>query len=1199
VSRPALTDEQAAAVRHGEGDACVMAGAGSGKTTVLVERALHVASALRTDLRRVAAVTFTEKAAAEMRDRIARAVGEAGGPDARARERDVEFAPISTIHSFCARLLRRHAIDAGVDPAFSVLEETEATLLLDDAFEAVSLRFLRAEDPRLPALRLLDDREIGKELRRFVEALRGRGLGADDLRWVRGPTAIDAAVARVEAARAAVAAAVEDRRPPPPAARAFAEALAAFPDPRRLAEPTFGNAREALVAAEGVEAKTRTLPVPHGVNRERDEVYAAYGALAEALLDEVGAREAAPGFVGYVREVLAAYDQAKRDRGALDFTDLERETLALLDGLAAAGRRLPGAPEALLVDEFQDVNPLQARILGRLREDAAGRRVPLFAVGDPKQSIYRFRGADVSVIRREWEAAGASGRAALSESFRSRPELVAFHNALFDRLFAGGKGGADPQRMRSSARFHRTPAFPPAQVLLPELLVVDAGEGSSLADRHDAQARAIARRIRALVETGEIATRIRTDAEVASPRRLEWGDFAVLLRTRTHAKRYERALLEAGIPFHVGRGQGYYQTEEMADLVHLLRVVHDPWDAFAVAAWLTSPAVGGTDRDLLEANLRAEGPGSPFDRAAALPSARAAADVVRRLRRVAAGSSLEETVAAAVEAVEAVPVALLQDGGLRRARNVEKALAIARRLDAAGGRSLHDFLRWLDDLRNREVEEPEAATGAERDSVALLTIHGAKGLQWPVVFLADAGQRDGPVGGSFVLDPDGGFSWRLRDPLEGKSQKAGGYSVRHAAEKAEQEREALRLLYVALTRAEDRLVVVAGAQGATGAGQPAEISGWGRALWGALGAPFGPGTHERPCGEARALVTVESVPEDDGASDRRSPYRRHGVDALLGADPVEGVAEADVVRAREAWARVSRPPPGLGRTPFVVSVSDLLLFAESPERWYRERALGAEPAALGARRAESDDPAAGREEETTGDPDAALAAAERWDEGTEPIDGIDRAALGRAVHAVLEHVRPDGEVPPDAVDAALAVEFPDGVPAAARTAARAMVRRFLGSPTARDLAAALRAGRGPRREVPFHARIAFPEREKVGDFDSLLVKGTIDLWLPTSEGVRVLDHKTNSPRGRLRTVEAIVSHYAPQLRLYALAAERVPGTRVAGAGLLLLDPEWDAPVEASVDVSGEALRETRRLCRAFAVSMLESRFPARWQDLLR
>jgi hypothetical protein len=163
-----------------------------------------------------------------------------------------------------------------------------------------------------------------------------------------------------------------------------------------------------------------------------------------------------------------------------------------------------------------------------------------------------------------------------------------------------------------------------------------------------------------------------------------------------------------------------------------------------------------------------------------------------------------------------------------------------------------------------------------------------------------------------------------------------------------------------------------------------------------------------------------------------------------------------------------------------------------------------------------------------------------------------------------------------------------------------MVDRFARSPSGRRLAAALAAGADVRREMAFHARIRFPAGLVVGDHEALLVRGSIDLWLPEPDGVWIVDHKTN-PRSRwLPTPEAVGAHYDWQLRLYALAAERVLGEDVAGARLLLLDPSWgDDPVEVAVDVSGPALEDARRLCQAYAVAELEGRWPSDWRDLLR
>ena len=563
-----------------------------------------------------------------------------------------------------------------------------------------------------------------------------------------------------------------------------------------------------------------------------------------------------------------------------------------------------------------------------------------------------------------------------------------------------------------------------------------------------------------------------------------------------------------------------------------------------------------------------------------------------RLRRFAAGSRLEDVLRRAFATFDAIPTALLQDGGLRRARNLEKALSIARRLDEEGGHGLFDFLRHLSDIRDREVDEAEAAAGKPGDVVSLLTVHAAKGLEWPCVIVADTNKKDPRAGSAFHLASDGGLAWRVRDPLDGVMRASGGYVALGEAEKAADARESTRLLYVAMTRAEERLLVTTSVVGRNKDGGPSRLAGWGKALFAALDAPHDVGIHRSlALGVPVDVRVVDWTPAEGVARPAPTPEWATGPSSVGPAD-LEGFAAAR--------ARIVTPVGHLHRTPFVVPISDLLLFAESPARYYGERVLGADPV-VRARvpRLEREDPGASPRRDDA-EPSGDEAREDRRDEGLETLDGVDRAALGRAVHRAIERYRPDFDVA-DLVASALVEEFARGAPAAAAPLAGAMVTRFLGSATGRSFDAALRAGRAVRREAAFHARIRFPDEVAVGPYRSLLVKGTVDLWMEEADGrVRVLDHKTNSPKGRLRSPEALVEHYATQLRLYALAAERVTGRDVAGAALLLLDPGWGSgvPVEVEVDVSGDALRRTRDLCRAFAVSMLEDRYPPRWTDLL-
>lgn len=1185
MSERALTPSQHEAVAHERGDACVLAGAGSGKTLVLTQRYVALARRAGADVRRIAALTFTEKAAAQMRVRIAAEF--ASSPDLAARAHDVEFAPISTIHAYCARLLREHAIEAGLDPSFDLLDEAGGRMLREDVFLALERRLRRHRDPRLALLRRLGGEGAWRDVVALHDRLRGLALAPSQMTLARGSTSLVDALAGLQRALDDADVAVGGIGLVGDDLEAFVESRARLPDPALLARATDEAVRRAARAAEPVSVNDifRLPPrMPKTVTAARSAIPPAYAAVEAALLDEVAAREIdAP-----LRSLLCEYDAAlaheKRARGVLDFADLELHALALLDAHAARGRALPGRPLGLLVDEFQDVNPVQARILDRLVAPGGSRRTDLFAVGDPRQSIYRFRGADVGVIDGLWQRVEPAGRHRLTDSFRSRPELVAFHGALFRDLFAAD-GGVPYEPLEARAAFSDATTPIPVEF---ELVVAPASSGRTPVE---AEAERVADRVVRWLDGSTPRTKLSPGGPADPREAVRARDVAILLRARSHLPVFERALAARAVPFHTGKGRGFYDTAEMRDLVHLLRVIHDPTDAFAVAAWLTSPAVGATDEDLLA--VFATRPREPLALAARRPALAPGVRAIEDLRRIAAGARLEDLLAEAMARFDLVATALAQDGGARRAKNLEKARVLARRLDEEGGHGLFDFLRHLADLTAREIDEAEAAAGAPDDAVSLLTVHAAKGLEWPCVVVCDTSRKEPSWSPTFLVDADGRVGAKVRDALDGVARRTGGHLALSALDSAAAARESTRLLYVALTRAQERLFISTSVKERKKDGDPARLAGWGATLWRAFHAHADAGLHRETIGGAPVDVRVVDL-----ATEALPPATAHA--RALPSEP--SFDEAAYAEARD---RIVHPVASLRRTPFVVPISDVLLFARSPARYYDERILGAEPVVrTRVPRLDRDDPAmepARDEREPTGEE----VFESRRDEGlldgdVATPDGIDRAALGRAVHRALERYAPRSDVGA-LVAAAIADEFPVGAPAGAAERARAMVERFLRSATGRALEAALRAGANVRREAAFHARIAFPGDARVGPYGSLLVKGTVDLWLPGPDGrIRVVDHKTNSPRGTFSTPDALVAHYALQLRLYALAVERVTGADVAGASLLLLDPEWGSgvPVEADVDVSGERLRETRVLCQAFATAMLEDRYPERWTDLL-
>ncbi len=1031
MSGRGLTPSQAGAVEHGRGDACVLAGAGSGKTTVLTERYVALARRPGADVRRIAALTFTEKAASEMRERIAAAF--AAAPDLASRARDVEFAPISTIHAYCARLLREHAIEAALDPAFELLDESGAMLLREDVWSALEHKLRRRGDVRLAVLRRLGNESAWRDVLRLYDRRRGLARPPASGGLLAGGPGLDAALADLARALETADRAVADAGLPAEARADYVASRARLPEPEALRAPTDETVRRAWRVAKAPRVDdVLVLPKkrPKEATAARAAVKDAYEVVAGALLDEISRVEIDAPLAGLLDAYHAALVREKRERGVLDFADLELSTLDLLEGFEARRRPLPGRPQELLVDEFQDVNPVQARILSHLATSGRGRRTDLFAVGDPKQSIYRFRGADVEVIERHWREVGDAGRHHLADSFRSRPELVALHNGLFGALFgpeAAGEDGVRYEPLVARAAFDR-----PTEPFPVEFTLVLASKTSGTT-RSEAEAEAVALRVETWVRGGGAGggeagpaclTKRGRGGEATAPRPIGFGDVAILLRARGNLPVFERALTRRGIPFHTGRGRGFYETEEIRDLVHLLRVVLDPHDGFAVAAWLSSPSVGATDADLLA--VFAGRPSDPLAVAAARPGLAAAVGTVRDLRRLAAGGRLEDVIRAALVRFDALPTALLQEGGARRAKNLEKALGIARRLDEAGGHGLLDFLRYLSDLKDRDVDEAEAAAGAPDDAVALLTIHAAKGLEWPCVIVADTNRKGGGrAAPPFHLDGNGAVAWRVRDVLDGVPRPSAGYAALADAETAAAERESNRLLYVALTRAEERLFVTASVEGRNKDGSPARLVGWGKTLFEAFGEDASPGDHRADVGGAPVDVHVIEYPADGGPSSPlpasdvagpsapaapAAPSLPAGSSFPTGPLPPPGAGAADVDWLRTARARISAPPAHLRRTPFVVPISDLLLFAESPARYYDERVLGADPIArTRVPRLERDDPAAARRPDDA-EPSGDDVPADRYDEGRETLDGVDRAALGRAVHLALERYAPGDDV---------------------------------------------------------------------------------------------------------------------------------------------------------------------------------------------
>jgi ATP-dependent helicase/nuclease subunit A len=810
VSERALTAEQSQAVARRQGSLLLSAGAGSGKTSVLVERFVRCVLEDDTSPGRILAITFTERSAGELAERIRSRFLELGR---RELARDTEAAFIGTFHGFCARLLRAHPLLAGLDPDFAILDEPLAGRLRLDAFRAALGDFLA-----------------------------GQGRAAVDLVAAFGADRLRATILGVHSQL-----------------RSEGHIEPVLPSPA-----SGGDSNDDLLR-EGATPGEENV---HEVDRE--------GAQACALLDVL--------LRGYSRR----YGDAKGARGALDFDDLELLAGALLNEHAGVRSAWSSRFELLMVDEFQDTNPRQLAILAALQ------RENLFTVGDELQSIYGFRHADVELFRaRRAELAARGGALALTHNFRSHPHLLKAINVVFAARFG-------------DAYTPLVPGEPSAEDAAPiELLLTDqsawngagiddgasgendagsengagidiAGDLPSAPRWRQAEARLLAQRLADIVAAGE-----------ASP-----GDIAVLLRALGDLPLYQRALEQRGLPTLASVG-GFWGQEQVSDLLAYLRALANPLDEVALYSTLASPLVGLCSDTLAHIALAARQPapshggrssGRPDEPGAWAgqqgawemllrppPDLRARLDPHEweRLARFTERFAGERALAP-----RHTIVGLLRRGmdfsgyrahllslpnGPRRLANVHKLLDLANRFEAQEGRELRGF---LDHVAHRSDApggaEPEAPVSDGQDAVRLMSIHAAKGLEFPVVCLADLGRKPTTARPDLLVD---GHRLGLRlARLDGSP----GVPTLHYGELLEErlEAEALeeqRIVYVALTRARARLILSGSVAFES---WPADAPGAAPIAWlGPALAPGLPALARQPERPAALALHVGGVPE--------------------------------------------------------------------------------------------------------------------------------------------------------------------------------------------------------------------------------------------------------------------------------------------------------------------------------------------------
>jgi len=815
-------------------DLVVTAGAGTGKTRTLVARYLSLLDEGLSP-RQILAITFTEKAAREMRNRVRNAVRleiEAEADPARVvfwsnLEAGLDAARIGTIHSFCAEVLRSHPAEAGVDPLFEVTDEAQAAFLQQQAVEtALALAtqhrdlaplFASFSPPSIADL-------ISFLLRRRLDVgdLLQRGAAPERARQVIAAT-LDSFLDRdpIQAAIVELRQLESSGRLEADAGDKLANQVRALLAEVAQAEAHLaqGNPLAAGAALFSIRRQHTRLNIGKKDSRAKDAVRALREAYDERLEHWLGGGktdDAAPDeaveerFAEDLQRVIAVhglaadlYRRSLDEKSTLDFDDLEANTVRLLK-LPEVRQAWQNELFAVLVDEFQDTNERQRAIVEAICGASPGR---LFVVGDARQSIYRFRGADVTVFRRTGaDITGRGGEAIeLGLTFRAHPGLL----DILDRLLPPVMGDSD-----DPDRLYAVPYTPmlsdrsrPREGMADPHLEFVLGTGRTAEDARPRAAAALVDRLLELRQRGDIRV---------------WDDVALLFRASTGFAAYEDALERAQIPFVTLAGAGFYDRPEVRDLLNLLQALADPWDDTAMAGLLRSPVIGMTDAGLFQLRTSADHP-TPFWTALQGPLERLSAE------DQSAASRARSLIDSLTPLVDRLPVATLLrrivDTSEYRAalaashhrywRNLDKLLADAHKSELVRVHSFLDYIRTSRDVGAREGEAPVEAEGAVR----LMTIHKAKGLEFPVVVLADASRRMRDMPETAYLSPEVGLAFNP----DRQDARPLAYGLARWLDSQQVAAEEARLLYVACTRAQEKLMVSGHLSGSAGAWR---ATGW-------------------------------------------------------------------------------------------------------------------------------------------------------------------------------------------------------------------------------------------------------------------------------------------------------------------------------------------------------------------------------------
>ena len=1160
-----LTDEQRRAVEARGGALLVSAAAGSGKTRVLVERLLDRVSR-GADIDRFLVITYTKAAAAELRGRIAQELNErlAQQPADRHLRRQTTLiyrAQISTVHAFCAQLLRENAAALDMDPDFRLCDEGEAVMLMDQALGRVLDRSYEQIQPENDFARLVDTMSAGRDDRKLMQIVLdifGRIQSHPDPEaWLDEQERVWELEGVADAAQTPWGAALmaDARAQAEHCARRLTQTLELAGQDKVL-YANYGSSLEdsreaalALLRAENWDQMAALLPVPFprvGAKKGVEDVVVAERVKAlrsrvKKQLDKLAERfsdtsdrlvydldQAAPAvraLMALVREFAMEYEQEKRRRGVVDFSDLEHMAVRLLYDPESGectdlARSWSARFDEVMVDEFQDTNQVQNAIFRAVSDGGRSE----FTVGDVKQSIYRFRLADPTIFLQRyetfqsWEQAkeGEPRKVLLKRNFRSRPQVLEGVNDLFRDLMSrqfGEMDYTDDQALIPGA------TFPEQGDYRVELDVVaieeDEDKQGEQEDKNLQEARNAALRIHQLLDE---------EMEVGG-RPLKASDVMILLRSPGPVlHHYIRALSEQGVAWSADTGEDFFASTEVNVALALLQIVDNPRQDVPLISALRSPVYAFSADRLAQLRAQAEG---DFYTAVVQAAQRGEEDCVQfleeleRLRFGAGDRTCSQLVWHIYEQTNLLGLVSAMDGGEERRGHLLSLYELARQQEGAGCRTLFEFLLRLDRLR-ANGHKFASGPAREQEGVRIMSIHRSKGLEAPVVLVCGLGRRfnrddtQRPVLFHSQLGVGPKYLERERRiELNTLARRAVALTLER-----EMLAEELRLLYVAMTRAREKLILSMALPRAE-----RTLS----ALREEADSPVAPqALADCPCVGHWILLSVLNRSSGqplralaglwgEAALDYTIPWDVRVVDG--------GLLEQGMKRvARKAHKETNDLDP----TQLEQNFSWQYAYSQASDTPSKITATQLKGRVV-------DQEAAQEAGQTRTGPAAPLYrpqfAAEKM--------GLTAAQRGSALHLVMQYLdfgrTGSKEEIAGQIKELVDREFIDKLQGEAADPER--LAAFFRSELGQELAAAQ-----AHREFKFSMLVPAEDYYSEVEGEELLLQGVVDCWFETEDGVTVLDFKSDRVDGA--TVEQRARDYRPQLEAYAKALTRLTGRPV-------------------------------------------------------